>query len=42
MTAVPRARARRQARRASASFWHAAWYRYRRNRLALVAGVSPW
>ena len=27
------------ARRASASFWHAAWYRYRRNRLALVAGV---
>jgi ABC-type dipeptide/oligopeptide/nickel transport system permease subunit len=26
-------------RRASASFWHAAWYRYRRNRLALVAGV---
>ena len=26
-------------RRASSSFWHAAWYRYRRNRLALVAGV---
>jgi oligopeptide transport system permease protein len=26
-------------RRASAGFWHAAWYRYRRNRLALVAGV---
>ncbi len=25
-------------RRASASFWHAAWYRYRRNKLALVAG----
>jgi ABC-type dipeptide/oligopeptide/nickel transport system permease subunit len=23
---------------ASGSFWHAAWYRYRRNRLALVAG----
>ncbi|HTW97367.1 MAG TPA: ABC transporter permease [Acidimicrobiales bacterium] len=27
------------ARRPSASFWHAAWYRYRRNKLALVAGV---
>ena len=26
-------------RRASSSFWHAAWYRYRKNRLALVAGV---
>jgi ABC-type dipeptide/oligopeptide/nickel transport system permease subunit len=25
-------------RRASGSFWHAAWFRYRRNRLALVAG----
>jgi ABC-type dipeptide/oligopeptide/nickel transport system permease subunit len=25
-------------RQASSSFWHAAWYRYRRNRLALVAG----
>jgi ABC-type dipeptide/oligopeptide/nickel transport system permease subunit len=25
-------------RRVSGSFWHAAWYRYRRNRLALVAG----
>lgn len=26
-------------RRVSGSFWHAAWYRYRRNRLALVAGA---
>jgi ABC-type dipeptide/oligopeptide/nickel transport system permease subunit len=26
-------------RQASASFWHAAWYRYRRNKLALVAGA---
>jgi ABC-type dipeptide/oligopeptide/nickel transport system permease subunit len=26
-------------RRASSSFWHAAWYRYRQNRLALVAGI---
>lgn len=26
-------------RRASASYWRAAWYRYRRNRLALVAGA---
>ena len=25
-------------RRASSSFWRAAWYRYRRNKLALVAG----
>jgi ABC-type dipeptide/oligopeptide/nickel transport system permease subunit len=25
--------------RASSSFWHAAWYRYRRNKLAMVAGV---
>lgn len=25
--------------RSSSSFWHAAWYRYRRNRLALVSGV---
>jgi oligopeptide transport system permease protein len=28
-----------ETRRASASFWHAAWYRYRQNRLALVAGT---
>ena len=27
------------ARRSSSSFWHAAWYRYKRNRLALVSGV---
>ena len=26
-------------RRSSSSFWHAAWYRYRRNKLALVSGV---
>jgi ABC-type dipeptide/oligopeptide/nickel transport system permease subunit len=26
-------------RRASSSFWHAAWYRYRQNRLALLAGI---
>ncbi len=26
-------------RRSSSSFWHAAWYRYRRNRLALISGV---
>ncbi len=26
-------------RRASSSFWRAAWYRYRRNKLALVAGA---
>ncbi|HUB70511.1 MAG TPA: ABC transporter permease, partial [Acidimicrobiales bacterium] len=25
--------------RSSGSFWHAAWYRYRRNQLALVAGA---
>ena len=25
--------------RASSSFWHAAWYRYRRNKLAMVSGV---
>lgn len=25
--------------RASSSFWHAAWYRYRRNRLSLAAGA---
>jgi len=25
--------------RSSSSFWHAAWYRYKRNRLALVSGV---
>lgn len=25
--------------RSNSSFWHAAWYRYRRNRLALVSGV---
>jgi ABC-type dipeptide/oligopeptide/nickel transport system permease subunit len=41
------------AKRASTSFWHAAWYRYRRNRLSVVAGavalvilvvavVAPW
>jgi oligopeptide transport system permease protein len=27
------------AKRSSSSFWHAAWYRYRRNKLALVSGV---
>jgi len=27
-----------KAARASGSFWHAAWYRYRQNRLALLAG----
>jgi ABC-type dipeptide/oligopeptide/nickel transport system permease subunit len=37
MTAVPLPIA--PTRRASASFWHAAWYRYRRNHLALAAGV---
>jgi ABC-type dipeptide/oligopeptide/nickel transport system permease subunit len=26
-------------RRSSSSFWHAAWYRYKRNRLALVSGA---
>jgi len=26
-------------RRSSSSFWHAAWYRYKRNKLALVSGV---
>jgi ABC-type dipeptide/oligopeptide/nickel transport system permease subunit len=36
MTAVPLPAL--TTRRASTSFWHAAWYRYRRNRLALVAG----
>jgi ABC-type dipeptide/oligopeptide/nickel transport system permease subunit len=25
--------------RASASFWHAAWYRYRRNKLAMASGI---
>lgn len=34
-TAAPSSRARRS----SAGFWSAAWYRYRRNRLALVSGV---
>ncbi len=34
-TAAPRPRARRS----SAGFWSAAWYRFRRNRLALVSGV---
>lgn len=29
----------RPARRSSAGFWHAAWYRYKRNKLALVSGV---
>ena len=37
MTAVPMPV--QATRRASSSFWHAAWYRYRKNRLALVAGV---
>jgi len=36
MTAIPLPVAKTS--RPSASFWHAAWYRYRRNRLALVAG----
>jgi ABC-type dipeptide/oligopeptide/nickel transport system permease subunit len=27
------------ARRASSSFWHAAWYRFRQSRLAVIAGV---
>ena len=42
MTAVPvqtPVRRRVAGRRASSSFWHAAWYRYRRNKLALVAGA---
>lgn len=26
-------------KRASSSFWHAAWYRYRRNKLALISGI---
>ena len=42
MTAVPGAAGPpvpTAARRSSDSFWHAAWYRYRQNRLALVAGV---
>jgi ABC-type dipeptide/oligopeptide/nickel transport system permease subunit len=40
MTAVPLPAAPvATAPRASGSFWHAAWYRYRKNRLALVAGV---
>jgi ABC-type dipeptide/oligopeptide/nickel transport system permease subunit len=39
MTAVPLpAGPAVTAGRASGSFWHAAWYRYRQNRLALVAG----
>jgi ABC-type dipeptide/oligopeptide/nickel transport system permease subunit len=37
MTAVPLPAV--TVRRASSSFWHAAWYRYRKNRLALVAGA---
>ena len=36
MTAIPVPAA--PTRRASGSFWHAAWYRYRSNPLALVAG----
>ncbi len=39
MSAVPVVSVAPATRRASASFWHAAWYRYRRNRLALVSGV---
>jgi ABC-type dipeptide/oligopeptide/nickel transport system permease subunit len=39
MSSVPVAGAVPARRRANASFWHAAWYRYRRNRLALAAGV---
>jgi oligopeptide transport system permease protein len=35
LTEIPAA----PARRSSSSFWHAAWYRYRRNKLALVSGV---
>ncbi|MGW0228145.1 ABC transporter permease [Actinopolymorpha singaporensis] len=30
---------RSTARSSKSGFWHAAWYRYRRNRLALVSGV---
>ncbi len=37
MTTVPLEVA--QGRRPSASFWHAAWYRYRRNPLSLLAGA---
>ena len=40
MSSVSVAGAAPARRRASASFWHAAWYRYRRNRLALVAGPA--
>ena len=42
MTAIPLPGSRTaKARRASGSFWRAAWYRYRQNRLALVAaGVA--
>jgi oligopeptide transport system permease protein len=29
----------RRPARAESSFWHAAWYRYRKNRLALVSGI---
>jgi ABC-type dipeptide/oligopeptide/nickel transport system permease subunit len=39
MSSVPVAGVAPARRRASASFWRAAWYRYRRNRLALVAGA---
>ena len=39
MPAVPAPAPVAAGRRASSSFWHAAWYRYRQNRLALVAGV---
>jgi ABC-type dipeptide/oligopeptide/nickel transport system permease subunit len=39
LTTAPAAGLAPARRRASASFWRAAWYRYRRNRLALVAGV---
>ncbi len=39
MPAVPAPAPVAAGRRASSSFWHAAWYRYRQNRLALVAAV---
>ena len=38
-TATGRDPSRRSTPRSSAGFWHAAWYRYRRNRLALVSGI---
>ncbi len=39
MTTVPIPAGEVNTRQASGSFWHAAWYRYRQNKLALVAGA---